>query len=117
MGRETDLPGLTAWPLERQCPECGRVFCLSAVEVWGFRDREALVCSWGCLRKREARKEAEAAAQAARKRKRMLKPAQKAALIRELAGKGLTNAEICRETCFSLQLVGYYRKKIEEAGK
>ena len=113
MSEKGDLTGNTAWPLERRCPECGRVFCLSAVEVWGFRDRETLMCSWGCLRRREERNRQRAEAAARKKaKKKKLKPTQKEGVIRRYLLKGLSNEEISAETGFSVQLVNYYRRKI-----
>ena len=74
-----------------------------------------LLCSWGCVRRREKRR-TEAELRAAEKRNRKkLTPAQKEGLIRQKVYSGMTNEEISAETGMSVQLVNYYRKKIEEA--
>ena len=114
MSERDDLPGTSAWPFERKCPECGKKFCVPMTEIWGYRDRATLLCSWGCVRRREekARKKAE---EAARKRaKKQLTTSQKEGVVRRFVYKGLTNEEISRETGMSMQLVNYYRRKIEE---
>ena len=107
-------PGASGWPYERKCPECGGKFCVPMTEKWGYRDGDTLLCSWKCVRKREAKKREKAAAEAAKKRKK-LTPAQKEGLVRRLVYKGMTNEEISMETGMSMQLVNYYRRKIEEA--
>ena len=111
-----EITGATAWPFERKCPECGRMFAgTCALEKWTYRDKGVLLCSWGCVRRREKRRmEAELRAAEKRNRKK-LTPAQKAALIRRYVFQGLSNEEISAETGFSAQLVNYYRRKIEEA--
>lgn len=113
MSERDDLPGASAWPFERRCPECGKKFCVMITETWGYRDRAVLLCSWSCVRRREekARKKAEEAAQ---KRVKKLKPSQKEGLVRRCVFRGMTNEEISRETGISNQLVNYYRRKIEE---
>jgi len=113
MSERDDLPGASAWPFERRCPECGKKFCVMITETWGYRDRAVLLCSWSCVRRREekARKKAE---EAARKRAKKLKPWQKEDLVRRCVFRGMTNEEISRETGMSNQLVNYYRRKIEE---
>ena len=113
MSERDDLPGASAWPFERRCPECGKKFCVMITETWGYRDRGVLLCSWSCVRRREekARKKAE---EAARKRAKKLKPSQKEGLVRRCVFRGMTNEEISRETGMSNQLVNYYRRKIEE---
>ena len=115
MSERDDLPGVSAWPFERKCPECGKKFCVPITETWGYRDKATLLCSWGCVRRREekARKKAEEAAR--KKAKKKLKPSQKEGLIRRYVFQGLSNEEISAETGFSTQLVNYYRRKIEEA--
>ena len=112
----SEITGATAWPFERRCPECKRLFAgTCALEEWTFRDGNVLLCSWGCVRKREKRR-ADAALRAAEKRNRKkLTPAQKTALIRQKVYRGMSNEEISQETGMSMQLVNYYRKKIEEA--
>lgn len=116
MSERDDLPGASAWPFERRCPECGKKFCVMITETWGYRDRAVLLCSWSCVRRREekARKKAE---EAARKRAKKLKPSQKEGLVRRCVFRGMTNEEISRETGMSNQLVNYYRRKIEEEVK
>ena len=113
MSERDDLPGASAWPFERRCPECGKKFCVMITETWGYRDRAVLLCSWSCVRRREekTRKKAE---EAARKRAKKLKPSQKEGLVRRCVFRGMTNEEISRETGMSNQLVNYYRRKIEE---
>ena len=114
MSERDDLPGASAWPFERRCPECGKKFCVPITETWGYREKAELLCSWGCVRRREekARKKAE---EAARKRaKKRLTPSQKEGVVRRFVYNGLTNEEISRETGMSMQLVNYYRRKIEE---
>ena len=114
MSREDDyqIPGASAWPFEKRCPECGKVFSGTMQEIWIYRDRGEMLCSWGCQRKREKKREAE---EAARKRKiagRMLTPAQKECIIRRLVNRGMSNDEISEETGFSRQQVNYYRRKV-----
>ena len=117
MSKQDDLPGVSAWPFERRCPECRKKFCVLITETWIYRDRDTLLCSWGCVRRREekARKKAEAAA--AKQRGKKLKPGQKEGLIRRYVFQGLSNEEISKKTGFSAQLVNYYRRRIEEGLK
>lgn len=116
MSERDNLPGVSSWPFERKCPECGKKFCVPITETWRYRDKATLLCSWSCKRKREekARQKAEAAARKKAKRKK-LKPSQKEGLIRRYVFQGLSNEEISAETGFSAQLVNCYRRKIEEA--
>ena len=106
-------PGATSWPHERRCPECRKIFCIPITEVWTYRDGDTLLCSWSCVRRREARERAKEEAEAAKRRKK-LTPAQKAGVIRRMVCLGKTNDEISLETGFSRQMVNYYRRKIEE---
>lgn len=106
-------PGASAWPFERKCPECRKRFCIPITEVWTYRDGDTLLCSWSCVRAREARQQAKEEAEAA-KRTKNLTPEQKETLIRRMVCRGLTNDEISLETGFSRQMVNYYRRKIEE---
>ena len=114
MSERDDLPGASAWPFERKCPECGKKFCVPMTETWTYRDKAALLCSWSCVRRREekARQKAEAAAR--KKAKKKLTPGQKEGVIRRCVFRGMTNEEISAETGMSMQLVNYYRRKIEE---
>ena len=110
--------GSTAWPFERKCPECGRTFAgTCALEEWTFRERGRLLCSWGCMRQAEKRKTDAELRAAARRNRKKLTPAQKEAVIRQKIFRGMSNEEISKETGMSVQLVSYYRKKIEEAFK
>lgn len=104
---------VSAWPLERKCPECGRVFCLGNLETWPFRDGTVLLCRWNCKVKREKRKAAEELKRAKAK-KRKLTPAQKEGIVRKHVMDGLSNQEIAGKTGLSAQTVNYYRRKIEE---
>ena len=116
MSERDDLPGASAWPFERKCPECGKVFAGTILEAWTYRNKSDLFCSWTCLRKRERRIKEQEQKKARKKRMaRQLKPNQKEALIRAKICRGMTNEEISAETGFSTQLVNYYRRKIEEA--
>ena len=105
----------SAWPFERKCPECGKVFAGSCeMERWPYRDGYTLLCSWGCVRRREKRKEeAELRVLEKRRRKRLTK-AQKTALIRQKIFIGMSNEEISLDMGISEQIVNCYRKKIEE---
>ena len=116
MDNEKEITGATAWPFERKCPECGKIFGGTMLEEWVYRDKGQFLCSWKCVRSRE-KKRAEAELKNAEK-KAMLKkltPAQKEGLIRRKVYRGMTNEEISAEIGMSVQLVNYYRKKIEEA--
>ena len=113
-----ELPGTTAWPFERKCPECGKIFCVpSDTDAWAYQIRDGrntkLLCSYRCLRNREKR-ETEKKAAAARKAMKISNPKARNALIRRMVLTGMTNDEICGKTGFSRQLVNYYRKKTEE---
>lgn len=112
MSERDDLPGVSAWPFERKCPECGKKFCVPMTETWTYRQKAVLLCSWSCVRKREEKaRQKEEAARA--KRRKKLTPAQKKGLVRRCIFRGMSNEEISAETGFSTQLVNYYRKKIE----
>lgn len=113
MREHDDLPGASAWPFERRCPECGKVFSGRCYDEWIYRDRGDVLCSWGCMRAREKKREEKKNMDSARKT-RQLKPNQKEALIRVFVMRGLTNKEISAETGISMQLVNHYRKKMEE---
>ena len=113
MDRESEISGATAFPFERRCPECGKVFSGVMLETWTYRDKGQLLCSWGCVRQRE-KKRAEAELKRKAKLRKKLTPAQKEALIRKYVFRGMSNEEISEETGISQQLVNYYRKKIEE---
>ena len=111
-----EITGATAWPFERKCPECGRMFAgTCALEEWTYRDKGALLCSWGCVRRREKRRTVAELRAAEKRNRKKLTPAQKEGLIRQKVYRGMTNEEISAETGMSVQLVNYYRKKIEEA--
>ena len=115
MGKN-ELAGVTAWPFERKCPECGKIFGGTTLENWAYRDGQQYLCSWSCVRKREQKKaEAELKAAAKKRKTKKLTPAQKEGLIRRLVYSGMSNEEISKETGMSVQLVNYYRRKIEEA--
>ena len=111
-----EIGGATGWPFERVCPVCGRVFCSTMlVETWPFREKDSLICSWGCLRRREKENEKKREAAEMAQRAKRLTPAQKEGIVRRAVLRGLTNDDIIRETGISRQLVNYYRKKVEEA--
>lgn len=111
--KKDELPAASAWPFERRCPECGKKFCVPVTETWIFRERNVLLCSWGCVRAREEKRRQRAISEAAKRRKK-LTPAQKEGLVRRLVYRGLTDEEIGRETGISTQLAHYYRRKIED---
>lgn len=111
--KKDELPAASAWPFERRCPECGKKFCVPVTETWIFRERNVLLCSWGCVRAREEKRKQKAISAAA-KRQKKLSPAQKEGLVRRLVCRGLTNDEISQQTGISAQLVNYYRRKVEE---
>lgn len=81
-------------------------------ETWSYWDRDTMLCSWGCVRKREKAK-AEKEAQRIEKSRR-LTPKQKEALVRRMLFRGMTNEEIGKQIGLKPQLVNYYRKKVEE---
>ena len=113
MGKN-ELAGVTAWPFERKCPECGKIFGGTMLEDWVYRDCQQYLCSWSCVRRREQKKaEAELKAAAKKRKTKKLTPAQKECLIRRLVYRGMSNEEISKETGMSVQLVNYYRRKIE----
>lgn len=112
--RPEEENGPTAWPYERRCPECGKIFCLARVELWAYWDGPQMLCSWGCKRKREKR-QAEAAARAAEKRSKMT-PRMREAMVRRLTAQGKTDEEICERLGLSRQLINHYKKKIRESG-
>ena len=102
------------WPFERKCPECGRLFCVQVQEYWRFHDGDTLLCSWGCVRKREAKAEKNKESPKARKARKMT-PKQKEGIVMACVRMGMTNREISERTGLSDQVVHYYRKKNEEA--
>ena len=101
------------WPYERVCPECGRTFCVRSLEAWTFRDGQELLCRWGCMMRRERRKEAERMTEEKKQRNMQLTPRQKEGVVRWYVRRGMTNQQISEETGFSAQLVNHYRRKIE----
>lgn len=101
------------WPFERKCPECGRVFCVLVQENWRYREGDILLCSWGCMRKREARAEQKKESPKARKARRM-SPKQKESIVLACVWMGMTNREISERTGLSDQTVNYYRRKNEK---
>ncbi len=113
--KEPDIGGASGWPFERKCPECGKMFAgVCALDEWTYKDGSVVLCSWGCVRRREKRR-LELEMKKAEKRNRMkLTPAQKEGLIRKEIIRGSTNEEISLKTGMSMQLVNYYRRKIEE---
>lgn len=115
MSEKDELPGNSAWPFERKCPECGKKFCVALIESWSYKDRGLLMCSWGCVRRREEKRRLKAESAAAKKRKTM-SAAQKEELVRRLVFRGLTNEQISERTGISSQLVNYYRRKVESEG-
>lgn len=106
--------GISLWPFEVRCPECRKVFCVRDKEEWAWRVGGALVCSYGCMNRHEARKAGERLEDIRKQARKKLTPAQKEALIRNCIRRGLTNGEIAIETGLSTQVASYYRKKIEE---
>ena len=112
-----DLPGMQSWPFERKCPECGKIFSGTMIEMWSYRDKGELLCSYGCQRKREKREEEREAVRRTKVAGLRLTPAQKECILRRHILKGKTNDEIMDETGFSRQLINYYRKKVEEEQK
>lgn len=107
---------LKNWPLERTCPECGKVFCVRVQEEWRFKENGVLLCSWGCVRTRERRREERSGAAKA-KRSKKLTPKQKEAAIRMFLEQGMDVKEISDRLGVRVENVYYYRKKIEEGGK
>ena len=110
----TEITGATAWPFERKCPECGKVFAGTFYEDWVYRDRGELLCSWRCKRKREQDRTRQELQRRERQRQLNLKPNQKQEIIRGYVNQGMSNKAISAITGFSLQLVNHYRKKIRE---
>ena len=115
MDKENDIGGASGWPFERVCPVCDKVFSGTMLDEWIYRDKGVPVCSWRCKRRMEIeRVENERKAREV-KRIKALKPIQKEQMIRGLVANGFTDKEISMRTGFSVQLVNYYRKKIDEA--
>ena len=106
--------GTTAWPYERKCPECGKIFCLARAELWSFWDGPEMLCSWGCMRKREKRK-AEKTARAAEKRSKMT-PKMREAMVKRLTAQGVEAKEIGERLGIGTQLVNYYQRKGKKDG-
>ena len=104
---------VSTWPYERKCPECKKKFVVPMTGMWGYKAGEMLLCSWSCVRARE-KKAQEKAASAEAKRIKKLTPLQKEGLVRRYVFLGLDNDAISRKTGFSMQLVNYYRRRIEE---
>ena len=107
-----ELPGSSSWPHERKCPECGKVFSFLLTEQWTYWDGHTQLCSWGCMRKREKRREEEQARIAANRRN--LTPRQREAMVRRLVLRGATDQEIQETLGMTRQHVNYYRRKIED---
>ena len=112
---DEEIGGVTGWPYERRCPECGKVFCVRNLEQWVYRKRkEELVCSFSCWRKAQAKMAVKEKNGRALPPQKNLKPKQKEIMIRRYVNRGLSNADIEAETGFSPQLINYYRRKMED---
>lgn len=101
------------WPFERKCPECGKVFCVMVQDDWRYHDGDTLLCSWKCVRIREAKAEQKKESPKARKARRMT-PKQKESVVLACVRMGMTNREISERTGLSDQTVNYYRRKSEK---
>ena len=62
MDKEREINGLTAWPFERKCKVCGKMFAGTVMDEWIYRVNGIPVCSWGCQRKTEIEREEKAQA-------------------------------------------------------
>ena len=110
-----ELPGYTAWPHERKCPECGKIFCIQVIEDWVYQDGGVPLCSWGCKRALERREEERQ--ERIRANRRNLTPKQREILVSRLMKRGATDEEIQEQLGMSRQHVLYYKKKIYEDWK
>ena len=79
------------------------------------KSSENTVLDYMQINEKKAGDEAELKNAEKKARLKRLTPAQKEGLIRRKVYRGMTNEEISAETGMSVQLVNYYRKKIEEA--
>lgn len=99
--RDKSGTALNDWPLERTCPVCGKIFCFQSLSIWGYKLGEDLVCSYSCLKKLENK----------RKRATMTGSAQ---MVQDGLNRGLSIAEIARETGLSVYSVYYHRRQMEK---
>lgn len=116
MKLSTDL-GPMAWPYERKCPICGKVFCMWHADLWAYKTGERYFCSYHCM-SAALKKTRESSAGRPKRKKAYpsastLKPKQKFELIKALIRTGLTNREIEMKTGIDRELVRYYRVKAE----
>ena len=86
---------------ERKCHICGRIFCLTPDWVYkkGQGDGIKLFCSWGCLRKYEARK---------------VGRGSRSEQIRKLYDEGLSIREISDRLSLDSRSVMYWFNKFEK---
>lgn len=108
-------PGFSAWPLERKCPICRKLFCITTIDRWAYKIGETCYCSYHCLT--DARKKHPERTTEGPKKSRTygsiskLNPKQKLEVVKSMIRAGKTNAEISRQTGIGYELVRYYRKK------
>lgn len=116
----SDLLGgyYTAWPYERKCPICGKMFVMHSTEEWGYTVGSKRFCTYSCLRKyerkqEENRRKVETKPKARRISTDGMSPEQRKIIVAMYMKMGSTNREIAELTGMDQELVNYYRRKVE----
>ena len=104
-----DLVG-TFWLFDRKCPECGKNFCIRNRDMWAYKDGETALCSWHCLRAREARKEERATKRQSKAGNIRLSAEQRQRVV-QMIEEGKSVSEICQTFGVGKEVVWYHKRK------
>lgn len=104
------------WLTERQCPECGKGFCVPAIDDWVYKAGDLALCSWHCLRAREQRLGKKTARHTVSMSGRVRVTKEQVQQMIRMVDSGESLAEVGRVFGVSGEVVGYHVHKREKEG-